>query len=94
MGESAKTGSTTSVVESTVSVNEAKWQLSQLLDRAVAGEPIVIARAGRRLVRLVPIVDDHRPRQPGLAKSTDIHISDAFFDPLPEDELAAWSAGE
>ena len=38
-----------------VNVYEAKTHLSRLLDRAMAGEEIVIARAGSPLVRLVPI---------------------------------------
>jgi prevent-host-death family protein len=38
-----------------VNVLEAKTQLSRLLDRAQAGEEVVIARAGRPVARLVPI---------------------------------------
>ena len=39
----------------TVNVHEAKTQLSRLLEAAEAGEDIVIARAGRPVVRLVPV---------------------------------------
>lgn len=46
------------------SVAEAKAKLSELLDRALSGEEIVIARGGRRLVRLAPM-DDRPPRKPG-----------------------------
>ena len=38
-----------------VNVYEAKTHLSQLIDRAAAGEEIVIARAGRPVARLVPL---------------------------------------
>jgi prevent-host-death family protein len=38
-----------------VNIYAAKTHLSKLLDRAVAGEEIVIARAGKPLVRLVPV---------------------------------------
>ena len=38
-----------------VNVYEAKTQLSDLLKRAEAGEDIVIARAGKPVVRLVPV---------------------------------------
>ncbi len=38
-----------------VNVYEAKTQLSRLLDRAMAGEEVIIARAGAPLVRLVPV---------------------------------------
>jgi prevent-host-death family protein len=70
-----------------MNIYDAKTHLSRLIDRAQAGEDIVIARAGKPLVRLVPI-EDALPRQPGLLKH--LAIPDALFDPLPADELAAW----
>jgi prevent-host-death family protein len=38
-----------------VNVHEAKTHLSRLLDRAVAGEPFIIAKAGKPLVKVVPL---------------------------------------
>jgi prevent-host-death family protein len=70
-----------------VNIYEAKTQLSRLVDRAAAGEDIVIGRAGKPLVRLVP-VDDMTPRQPGLLKG--VVIPDALFDPLSDEELDEW----
>ncbi len=70
-----------------VNLYDAKTQLSRLIDRATAGEEILIGRSGKPLVRLVP-VEDALPREPGLLKG--LVIPDAFFDPLPEDELAEW----
>jgi prevent-host-death family protein len=70
-----------------VNIYEAKTKLSRLVDRAAAGEDIVIGRAGKPLVRLVP-VDDMAPRQPGLLKG--VVIPDALFDPLPDEELDEW----
>ncbi len=70
-----------------VNMYDAKAQLSRLIDRAAAGEDILIARAGKPIVRLVP-VEDSLPRQPGMLKGP--AIPDAFFDPLPEDELKEW----
>lgn len=69
-----------------VNVYEAKTHLSELLDRVLSGEDIVIARAGRPLVRLVP-VEGQRMREPGIARG---RVTDAFFEPLPDDELDAW----
>lgn len=43
---------------------DAKTRLSQLVDRALAGEEVVICRAGKRLVRLVP-VEPAPPRPTG-----------------------------
>jgi prevent-host-death family protein len=49
-----------------VNVYEAKTHLSQLLDRAAAGEEIVIARAGRPIARLVALSDiPSQRRSPG-----------------------------
>ena len=70
----------------TVNVHEAKTHLSRLLERVAAGEEVVIARAGRPVARLVPI-NGEEPRKPGLAKG---RLTDAFFEPLPVDELDAW----
>ena len=70
-----------------VNLYDAKAQLSRLIDRATAGEDVVIARAGKPLVRLVP-VDGLGPREPGLLKG--LAVPDALFDPLAEDEQALW----
>ena len=70
-------------VITTVSVREAKTHLSRLLDRVVAGEEVEIARAGKPIARLVP-AREITPRRPGLARG---RVTDAFFEPLPRDEL-------
>ena len=51
-----------------VNVQEAKAQLSRLLDAALAGEDVVIAKAGKPVVRLTPIVVSDR--KPGAAASS------------------------
>ena len=38
-----------------VNVHEAKTHLSRLLDRAVAGEPFIIAKAGKPMAKVVPL---------------------------------------
>lgn len=70
----------------TMNVHDAKTHLSRLLERVEAGEDVVIARAGKPVARLVP-VGDRPSRRPGLAKG---RLTEAFFEPLPADELAAW----
>ena len=75
----------------TVNVHEAKTNLSRLLAQVEAGEEVVIARNGSPVARLVRV----RPRgkrQFGSMKGR-IKIDDSFFDPLPEEELAAWEGG-
>jgi prevent-host-death family protein len=71
-------------------VYEAKTHLSQLLDRAAAGEEIVIARAGRPVARLVALagVEGRRRRSPGGWRGR-VRIA-ADFDELPAEIEAAF----
>ena len=69
-----------------VNVQEAKTRLSQILAAAENGEDVVIARDGKPIVRLVPVVAPP-PREVGFVTGS---VSEAFFEPLPEDELAQW----
>jgi len=71
-----------------VDVHEAKTHLSRLLERAHAGEEIVIAKRGKPFARLCPL-EPPQPRKPGLLHGV---VEDSFFEPLPEDELAAWES--
>ncbi|MGH3156314.1 MAG: type II toxin-antitoxin system Phd/YefM family antitoxin [Streptosporangiaceae bacterium] len=72
-----------------VNVYEAKTHLSQLLDRAAAGEEIVIARAGRPVARLVALAEPapHR-RIPGGWQGRVSIAPD--FDELPAEIEAAF----
>ncbi len=47
-----------------VNIHEAKTQLSRLLERVVAGEEVIIGKAGKPIARLVPYADSLRPRKP------------------------------
>jgi prevent-host-death family protein len=70
----------------TVNVHKAKTHLSRLLNRAHAGEEIIIAKAGEPYAKLVPL-SPIKKRRPGIAQGV---LTDAFFEPLPEEELEAW----
>jgi len=70
----------------TVNIHEAKTHLSRLLARAHAGEEIIISKAGKPIAKLTPL-ETVVERKPGLAKGA---VSDAFFEPLPEEELNGW----
>ena len=72
----------------TVTVHEAKTNLSRLIAAALAGEEIVIARGKVPAVKLVP-VSPKPARVPGLWKGK-INIGPEFFEPMSEDELALW----
>ena len=70
----------------TVNVHEAKTHLSRLLEKVERGEEVVIARDGQPVARLVAV---RRKRELGrLAGKWD--VPESFFDPLPEDVLAAF----
>ena len=49
-----------------VNLHDAKTHLSRYVDQAVAGEEVVIARAGKPLVRLVPVAQELPPRRLGF----------------------------
>ena len=74
-----------------VNVYQAKTQLSKLIDRALAGEDVVIARAGKPMVRLVPVESESVRRVPG-GWAGKVEMSDDFDD-LPA-ALAAALRGE
>jgi prevent-host-death family protein len=73
-----------------VNVHEAKTHLSRLLERVQAGEEIIVAKNGKPYARLVPLEPPPTKRELGFLHG---QVTDAFFEPLPEEELAAWEDG-
>lgn len=69
-----------------INIHEAKTHLSRLVERAHRGEEIILAKAGKPYARLVPL-EECRERVPGIVQG---RVTEAFFEPLPEEELAAW----
>jgi len=53
-----------------VNLHDAKTHLSRYVDQALAGEEVVIARAGKPLVRLMPVVSELSPRRLGFLAGT------------------------
>ena len=76
----------------TVTVHAAKTHLSRLIEQALRGEEVIIARGDKPVVRLVPIDAPQPLRIPGTPKGQ-IEVPDSFLDPLPEDELKLWEGG-
>jgi prevent-host-death family protein len=77
-----------------VNIYEAKTRLSQLVEAAAAGDEVVIAKAGRPMVRLVPVVAAAGVRRPfGLFRGQ-LYIADDFDAPLPDDLLAAFEGAD
>lgn len=73
----------------TVSVYNARAEFSRLIERALAGEDIVITRRGKPAVRLVPVEEPRQVRKPGALKGL-FEVTDEFFEPSPDDVLEAF----
>ena len=71
----------------TVNIHEAKTHLSKLVDQAVKGEPFVIARAGKPLVRVTALDAPRAPQRLGFLAG-EIAVPDDF-DRMGEAEIAA-----
>ena len=77
----------------TVNIHDAKTRLSSLIERVEAGEEIVIARAGRPVARLAPLVSRRRRRKLGALDGR-FRIPEDFNAPLPKALLKAFSGGD
>jgi prevent-host-death family protein len=78
----------------TVNIHEAKTHLSKLVDAAAKGEPFIIAKAGKPLVKVVALDAPDAPRRIGFLVGTgDWSIPDDF-DRMCEDEIVAMFEGE
>lgn len=69
-----------------VNIHEAKTHFSKLINQALKGEEIVIAKGGKPLIRLIPYSAEPDFRHGGQFKGL-IEVSDDFNEPLPEDIL-------
>jgi len=72
-----------------VTVHAAKTHLSKLIERACAGEDVVIARGRTTLVRLVPVTQANPLRRFGAMRGR-ARTTKPFFSPLPAEELESW----
>jgi prevent-host-death family protein len=70
-----------------INIHEAKTHLSRLVEQAAAGKEIVIAKAGKPMAKLVPIVAAVRPKKFGLLKGK-FSVPEDFDSPLPKEILA------
>jgi prevent-host-death family protein len=68
----------------TVNIHAAKTQLSRLVDAAAAGEEIIIAKSGKPVARLGPLVEAQRKRRLGVLAGK-LRVPEDFDDPLPDE---------
>ena len=73
-------------VKKIVNIHQAKTELSRLIADVLAGEEVVIAKAGKPLVKLTPARKKWMARKAGSAKG-EVWISSDFDAPLPDEIL-------
>ena len=64
-------------------IAQAKSRFSELVDKALLGEEIVISRDNKPLLKLVPVGSSIR-RLPGSAKGDILYMADDFDAPLSD----------
>ncbi len=72
-------------------IHEAKTHLSKLIESVLAGEDVIISKAGKPLVRLIPYQGATQPRTPGIWKGR-IKIASDFDS--ESDEINAMFYGD
>jgi prevent-host-death family protein len=75
-----------------VTIEEAKAQLSRLIEQVERGEDVILTRDAKPVARLVPYVQELRKRGFGSMRGR-VWLDESFWDPLPEDELKLWEGG-
>lgn len=75
-----------------VNIHEAKTRFSQLVDIVAGGKEIIIAKAGKPIAKLVPLVSNKKIRKFGVLKGK-ITISSDFDKPLPENIIQEFEEG-
>jgi prevent-host-death family protein len=73
----------------TFSIHHAQKNLSQLIQKAAAGEEVIIVRGAKPVARLVAFCEAGLERVPGSLNGKLI-VGPKFFEPLPESQLAQW----
>jgi prevent-host-death family protein len=76
----------------TITVDEARAELSKVLDEVEAGAEVVIARDHKPVARLVPMAGSGARQRPkvGTLRGAPFSIPDAAFAALTPDELKEW----
>jgi len=77
-----------------VNIHDAKARLSEYLDAVASGERVLICKRNQPVAELRPVPGARAvPRPMGKAAGR-VRISPAFFEPLPDELVAAFSPGE
>ncbi len=77
----------------TVNIHEARAHLSRLVEQAAAGEPFIIARAGKPIVRVVPLETPGPGEERRLGFMEDLMEVSGDFDRLGEEAIGGMFEG-
>jgi prevent-host-death family protein len=72
-----------------VNIHAAKTQLSRLVEAAAAGEEIIIAKAGKPVARLGPLLGARPKRRLGILAGK-LRVPEDFDAPLPNEVIEAF----
>ena len=77
----------------TATMFEAKTKLSELVRKAQEGETVIITsgREKKPVARIEPFEAAPKKRRLGLLYNPNFELTDAFWEPLPEEELRLWN---
>lgn len=71
----------------TVNIHEAKTHLSRLVEKAAKGEAFIIAKAGKPMVKVVPLDEEAAPRKRRIGFMKGEIVVPADFDTMMADEI-------
>jgi prevent-host-death family protein len=78
----------------TINIHEAKTHLSQLVEQAAAGEPFVIAKAGKPMVKVMALEAPAAGQKRRLGFLLDQFVVPDDFDRMDQDEIEKLFGGE
>ncbi len=76
----------------TINIHEAKTHLSRFIEKAAAGEEIIIAKAGKPIAKLVPLDSLPASRNLGIFKGQ-LNVPEDLDEALPEDVAELFENG-
>lgn len=71
---------------------EAKTKLSELVKKAQAGETVILTSGRKKIpVAKIEAIEPAKHKRIGFMEDPNFVLTDAFWEPLPEDELRLWN---
>ena len=71
-------------------IHQAKTHFSKLLEKALSGNEVIIAKAGKPIAKIVPIIDSPKNREPGLGKDKIVE-HESVLSPMQNDFMEHFS---